>query len=74
MFLAQEKALYQSLNTMKAQTGSFLGYFWCPVEHEVEINNRLAQQTATKVTRIQGNFGIEPPTYNKTTEFTWVFQ
>jgi len=34
MFLAQEKALYQSLNTMKTQAGGLIGYFWAPAECE----------------------------------------
>lgn len=34
MFLAQEKALYQSLNMMKTQSGGLIGYFWSPAEVE----------------------------------------
>jgi V-type H+-transporting ATPase subunit a len=34
----------------------------------------LAGQTATKITAIKDNFKIEPPTYNKVTDFTFVFQ
>lgn len=34
MFLAQEKALYQSLNMMKQQAGGLIGYFWAPAEYE----------------------------------------
>jgi V-type H+-transporting ATPase subunit a len=74
MFLAQEKALYQSLNTMKAYSGGLIGYFWAPAEQETEIMNKLASHSASKVSPIKDNFHIEPPTYNKMTEFSFVFQ
>jgi hypothetical protein len=32
MFLAKEKALYQTLNMMKMQNTTFIGYFWAPAE------------------------------------------
>mmetsp|Transcript_13732 Transcript_13732/g.23419 ORF Transcript_13732/g.23419 Transcript_13732/m.23419 type:complete len:236 (+) Transcript_13732:376-1083(+) len=32
MFLAKEKALYKTLNMMKMQNQSFIGYFWAPIE------------------------------------------
>jgi hypothetical protein len=32
MFLAKEKALYQTLNMMKWQANSFIGYFWAPLD------------------------------------------
>jgi hypothetical protein len=72
MFLAQEKALYQSLNMMKTQSGGLIGYFWSPGEYEQEIRDRLSSQTATKITAIKDNYAIEPPTYNKVTDFTFV--
>ena len=73
MFLAQEKALYLSLNMMKPQSGGLVGYFWSPAEYEQEIRDRLANQTATKITAIKDNYHIEPPTFNKITDFTYVF-
>lgn len=42
MFLAQEKALYQSLNMMRAQNDRLFGYFWAPTEYEHEIRSNLA--------------------------------
>lgn len=74
MFLAQEKALYQSLNMMKTQSGGLIGYFWAPTEFESKIQMDLAAQTATKISSIKDNYHIEPPTYNKTTDFTYVSQ
>jgi V-type H+-transporting ATPase subunit a len=74
MFLAQEKALYLSLNMMKPQSGGLIGYFWSPAEYEQEIRDTLGNQTATKITAIKGNFNIVPPTFNKITDFTYVFQ
>jgi V-type H+-transporting ATPase subunit a len=74
MFLAQEKALYLSLNMMKPQSGGLIGYFWSPAEYEQQIRDTLANQTATKITAIKDNFNIEPPTFNKVTDFTYVFQ
>lgn len=32
MFLAKEKAMYQTLNMMKMQNATFIGYFWAPAE------------------------------------------
>lgn len=32
MFLAKEKALYQTFNMMKWQAQTFTGYFWAPVD------------------------------------------
>jgi hypothetical protein len=41
MFLAQEKALYQNLNTMKRQNNILIGYFWAPLEYENKIRTAL---------------------------------
>jgi len=74
MFLSQEKALYQTLNMMRAQNDRLFGYFWAPVEYEHDIRTGLANQTATKITGIEDNNMIMPPTYNKQTDLTFVFQ
>jgi V-type H+-transporting ATPase subunit a len=74
MFLAQEKALYLSLNMMKPQSGGLIGYFWSPAEYEQKIREGLSNQTATKITAIKDNYNIEPPTFNKITDFTFAFQ
>lgn len=67
MFIAKEKALYQTLNMMKWQNTSFVGYFWAPHEQEEKIKSQLASQTATKIMAYK-NHQIDPPTYFKTTE------
>lgn len=59
---------------MKPQSGGLIGYFWSPAEYEQEIRDRLSNQTATKITAIKDNFNIEPPTFNKVTDLTYVFQ
>jgi hypothetical protein len=41
MFLAQEKALYQNLNTMKRQNQTYIGFFWAPVENEQFIKEKI---------------------------------
>jgi hypothetical protein len=41
MFLAKEKALYQTLNMMKWQNQCFIGYFWAPLEYENKIRTAL---------------------------------
>jgi len=41
MFMAKEKALYKTLNMMKWQNQSFIGYFWAPVEQENAIRGNL---------------------------------
>ena len=73
MFIAKEKALYQTLNMMKWQSTSFVGYFWAPHEQEEKIKSQLANQTATKIMAYK-NHQIDPPTFFKTTEVSHVFQ
>lgn len=73
MFLAKEKALYKTLNMMKAQNQTMTGFFWAPLERENMIIDRIHQVNAlTKIQRFS-NHSITPPTYFKTTEFTWAF-
>jgi len=74
MFLAQEKTLYQTLNMMKSQKDYLLGYYWSPAEYEFNIKTALQKQTATKITEVNNQYGIMPPTFNKITDFTNVFQ
>ena len=73
MFLAKEKALYQTLNMMKSQSNSFLGYYWAPQEYFPKIQNALNSQTATK-TVAYDNHNIMPPTFFKTTDLTRMWQ
>jgi len=73
MFLAKEKALYMSLNMMKQQNQSFLGYFWAPAEYETKIRTAMSNQTATKISLISDNYHISPPTFFKANEVTMVF-
>ena len=42
MFLAKEKALYQTLNLMKSQNQSFIGYFWAPHQDQDTIQGQMA--------------------------------
>jgi len=73
MFLAKEKTLYQTLNMMKQQSTSYTGYFWAPVEYAGAINEKMQNQTATKIVHYD-NHHIMPPTFNKSTDFTMLFQ
>lgn len=73
MFLAKEKALYRTLNMMKWQNQSFIGYFWAPIEQEQMIRSALAKYSAAKIVAFD-NHNIPRPTYFKTTDFTRVFQ
>jgi V-type H+-transporting ATPase subunit a len=73
MFLAKEKALYRTLNMMKVQNQSFIGYFWAPIERENEIRNALSNFTAARIMAYD-NHNIAKPTYFKTTDFSYVFQ
>jgi len=41
MFLAKEKALYETLCMMRPQNQSYVGYFWAPVQKESEIIERM---------------------------------
>jgi V-type H+-transporting ATPase subunit a len=59
---------------MKIVNDFLIGYYWAPYEDEREIQNRLSNQTAVKITVVKENAGITPPTFFKTTEFTYVFQ
>ena len=41
MFLAKEKALYSTLNMMKMQNTTFVGYFWAPADQETNIMHKI---------------------------------
>ena len=73
MFLAKEKALYRTLNQMKWQNQSFIGYFWAPIEQENTIKSALSKYSAAKIVAYD-NHSIPRPTYFKTTDFTAMFQ
>ena len=73
MFLAKEKALYKTLNQMKWQNQSFIGYFWAPIEQENLVRSALQKYSAAKIIAYD-NHSIPRPTYFKTTDFTSVFQ
>lgn len=73
MFLAKEKALYQTLNMMKMQNTYFVGYFWAPADQETNIMNNLTQFPTVRMVRYE-NHNISRPTYIKTNEFTASFQ
>lgn len=72
MFLAKEKALYMTLNLMKWQNQSFVGYFWAPLELENIIKSALEKYSAAKISAYD-NHTIPRPTFFKTTDFTNVF-
>lgn len=72
MFLAKEKALYKTLNQMKWQNQSFIGYFWGPIEQENLVKSALSKYSAAKIVAYD-NHTIPRPTYFKTTDFTAVF-
>lgn len=73
MFLAKEKALYQTLNMMKMQNTTFIGYFWSPAEQESEVMNKIAIFPTVRMVRYD-NHNIPRPTYIKTNEATATFQ
>ena len=43
MFLAQEMALYKTLNSLRQQNHRFIGFFWAPVENEREIIQMICE-------------------------------
>jgi len=73
MFIAKEKALYQTLNQMKWQNASFIGYFWAPLDMEQNTRSIVQKYTAAKV-EAYDNHNIPEPTYFKINEFTDAFQ
>lgn len=72
MFLAKERALYQTLNMMKWQAQTFTGYFWAPVDEQNYISERLQNFSAVRIS-VYDNHNISRPTYIKTNGFTAVF-
>ena len=72
MFIAREKALYQTLNMMKWQNQTFIGYFWAPADEQTTLFNKLSQFTAVKVTQYE-NHNLAKPTYIKLNDVTRVF-
>jgi len=74
MFLAKEKALFQTLNMMKMQNTTFIGYFWAPAEEERNIMDKISNKFPTvRMVRYE-NHTIPRPTYIKTNEVTEIFQ
>lgn len=73
MFLAKEKALYQTLNMMKWQAQTFTGYFWAPVDEQNFISQRLQSYNAVRISGYEEH-NIARPTYVKTNEFTATYQ
>lgn len=73
MFLAKEKALYTTLNMMKMQNTTFIGYFWAPDDQEANIMHKVGSFPTVRVVRYE-NHNIARPTYVKTNEFTFAFQ
>jgi V-type H+-transporting ATPase subunit a len=74
MFLAQEKALYQNLNTMKRQNQTYIGFFWAPVENEQFIREKIESEDSGTKVQPYDNHNIARPTYFKPNEFSYVFQ
>jgi vacuolar-type H+-ATPase subunit I/STV1 len=72
MFLAKEKALYQTMNMMKMQNTTFIGYFWAPADQETEVMNKIAIFPTVRMVRYD-NHTIPRPTYIKTNEATATF-
>ena len=69
MFLAKEKALFQTLNMMKWHSQTFTGYFWAPVDQQNYISERLSSYSAVRIS-VYENHNIARPTYIKTNKFT----
>ena len=72
LFVAREKSLYHSLNTMRQGASAHIGFFWSPVADEELIREKLLQFHTTNFKRFS-NHTIIPPTYLKNNEFTWAF-
>ena len=72
MFLAQEQALYQNMNMMRAANQRFIGYFWAPVENEKEITQSICSDGTAEIEPYDDHT-IEKPTYFKPNEFSYVF-
>ena len=73
MFLAKEKALYMTLNQMKQQQNTFLGYFWAAAQYESDIRQSMTNWSASKISVVNDNYGIMPQTFNKHTDVAAVF-
>ena len=69
MFVAKEKALYETLNKMKKSHQSFVGYFWAPREEEGRIKQKLLDYVSCRVLGFDEH-KITEPTYFKTNAFT----
>lgn len=73
MFLAKEKALYESLNKMKMQNTTFIGYFWAPAEQETYFMNQISAYPTVRMVRYD-NHNIVRPTNFKTNDVTAIYQ
>jgi len=74
MFLAKEKAVYTTLNCIKMQESTFIGYFWAPLEDEARIEAELKLKYASVIITPDNRFNLQRPTYIKTNKVTDVYQ
>lgn len=74
MFLAKEKALLTTLNCVKWQESTFIGYYWAPMEDEVYIEEKIKESFPSATITSETKYNIVRPTYIKTNEATAVYQ
>jgi vacuolar-type H+-ATPase subunit I/STV1 len=71
-FVAKEKTLYTTLNFMKGNVQTYIGFFWSPDEDENRIKEVLSAFPTVDFKKFTKH-SIKPPTYIKVNEFTYPF-
>ena len=76
-FVAKEKAIYNALNMTKSRGVNYIGFLWSPIEHRELLQNTISAFESTEFKQLERNGEkhlMNPPTYIKTNDVTFVFQ
>jgi vacuolar-type H+-ATPase subunit I/STV1 len=71
MFLAKEKALYQNMNNLKAESNTFIGFFWTATKNE----DKIIEKHSVDGTLVEpyDEHNIKKPTYFKSNEIMGIY-
>jgi V-type H+-transporting ATPase subunit a len=76
--IAKEKAIYTVLNMFKPRGSNYIGFLWAPVESESLIQSTITQYGGSEFKQLRrdpkDDHLIDPPTYFKTNDVTFVYQ
>lgn len=80
LFIAKEKAIFQTLNLFNLDNNLFIGYCWCPESQTEKVQKTLndiiynGRVVASCFQEIKEAEKLVPPTHFKLNDFTAPFQ